>query len=266
MRTNNFLIAALIVAATISGCATTTTPSSYDYTAFRQANPRSVLIVPAVNNSVEVEAADFYLATITRPAAERGYYVFPVHMVKRILEDDGLGDASMVHNADTVTLAGLFGADAVLYVTIEQWNAKYVVLNTVVTVEFAFLLKDGLTGETLWENQEIRQYQSNQNSGGNGLAGLIADAIVAGITKAAPDYMPMSKQANAQAIAEARYGVPAGPYSPYYLLDLAQYPTAPPPPTDSLPPTGDDAAPLQPIEPPQPATPPQPAAMQESSS
>ena len=247
MRSNYILIAGLFLVATLSGCATTTTPASYDYTAFRESNPRSVLIVPAVNNSVEVEAADFYLATITRPAAERGYYVFPVHMVKRILEDDGLGDASMVHNADTMKLAELFNADAVLYVTIEQWNAKYVVLNTVVTVEFAFLLKDGRTGETLWENQEIRQYSSGQNSGGNGLAGLVADAIAAGITKAAPDYMPMSKQANAQAIAEARYGVPAGPYSPNYLLDMAQFPIAPvPDPADSQPPTGDDAAPPQP--------------------
>ena len=249
MKSNCFLIAGLVLLATLSGCATTpTTLPSYDYTAFREANPRSVLIVPAVNNSVEVEAAYFYLATITLPAAERGYYVFPVHMVKRILEDDGLGDASMVHNADTIRLAELFNADSVLYVTIEQWNAKYVVVNTMVTVEFAFLLKDGRTGETLWENQEIRQYQSSQNSGGNGLAGLLADTIVAGITKASPDYMPMSKQANAQAIAKARYGVPAGPYSPYYLLDLAQFPPSPvqPDPANSLPPTGDAAAPPQP--------------------
>jgi len=246
MSRNYLLAGALALIAGLTGCVTAPI-SSYDYTAFRESSPRSVLIVPAVNNSVEVEAADFYLASITRPAAERGYYVFPVHMVKRILEDDGLGDANMVHNADTIQLAELFNADAVLYVTIEQWNAKYIVLNTVVTVEFAFLLKDGKTGETLWANQQIRQYSSGQNSGGNGLAGLLADAIAAGITKAAPDYMPMSKQANAQAIGQAGYGVPAGPYNPNYLLDLTQFPKAPiPDPAASQPPTGDAAAPPQP--------------------
>jgi hypothetical protein len=168
----------------------------------------------------------FEQAIQSLPAAERGYYVFPVHMVKRILEDDGLSDANMVRAADTRVLAGLFDADAVLYVTIEQWNAKYLVLNTTVTVEFDYMLKDGKTGEEIWHNREIRQFSSD-NGGGGGLAGLVAAAITAGITKAAPNYVPMSKQAHSQAITEANSGVPAGPYHPQYKKDMAYFPEIP---------------------------------------
>jgi hypothetical protein len=73
-----------------------------------------------VNKSVDLNAADYFLSTVPIPLAERGYYVFPVNLVKRVLEDDGLADAFLVHSADPARLAALFGADAVLYVAIER--------------------------------------------------------------------------------------------------------------------------------------------------
>jgi len=214
-----FLILAC-VSSVVTGCATATKKPDYDYAAFREADPRSVLIVPAVNRSVQVDAPDFFLATITRPAAERGYYVYPVHMVKRLLEDDGLSDADMVHSADTVRLAELFGADSVLYVSIEQWNAKYVFVSTTVTVEFDYLLTDGKTGEELWRSRESRVYTPSSSSTGNAIADLIAGAVTAAATKAAPNYVPLSTQANQEAVTEAHHGVPAGPYHADYKKDL----------------------------------------------
>ncbi len=110
------LAAALLAVA--SGCATA--PPAKDLTRLVAARPRSILVVPVVNNSVDVTAADSFLSTVPVPLAERGYYVFPVNLVKRLLEDDGLADASLVHGAPTEKLAALFGADAVLYVTIQK--------------------------------------------------------------------------------------------------------------------------------------------------
>ena len=93
----------------LAGCAT-----PKDYAKFNAVQPRSILVVPVVNRSVDVTAPDYFLSTIAIPIAEQGYYVFPVNMVKRILEDDGLSDADLVHNAQTNKLASLFGADAVM--------------------------------------------------------------------------------------------------------------------------------------------------------
>jgi hypothetical protein len=205
--------ALLLVVVLAAACARKTPPK--DYSKLVASNPRALLVVPVVNKSVDVDAADYFLSTVSVPLAERGYYVFPVNLVKRMLEDDGLSDAGLVHAADPVRLCSLFGADAVLFVTIEQWTAKYVILSTQVTVEFGYVMKDGRTGEELWKDHELFVYSSD--SGGQGLIGALANAIV---TKAAPNYMPLARQANARAMEYPGPGFPAGPYRPEYRKDL----------------------------------------------
>jgi hypothetical protein len=208
----------------LSGCAKAA--KSPNYAKLVAANPRSILVVPVVNKSVNIDAPAYFLSTLPVPVAERGYYVFPVNMVKRVLEDDGLSDASLVHGADPMRLCKLFGADSVLYVTIERWDAKYLVLSTSVNVEFHYEWKDGKTGDTLWVAHQAMTYQP-QSSGG-GLGGLIAAAINAAVTKAAPNYMPLARQANGMALAYPGPGFPAGPHRPEYRRDLAPVAGAPP--------------------------------------
>ena len=171
---------------------------------------RSVLVVPVVNRSAEVNAPDGLLVTLPVPVAERGYYIFPAHMVRRTMEDDGLGDADLVHRADPVKLAGIFGADAVLFAVIEEWNSQYVVLATTTTVAIRYTLKSGKTGETLWTSVQRRQFTAGPQ--GEGVGGLIAGAVAAAIERASPTYMPLARQASRQALTVGRDGVPYGPY------------------------------------------------------
>lgn len=221
------LVAALVtVSAAVAGCATA--PASKDYSAFAAERPRSILVVPALNNTLNVPAPDFFLSTISRPFAERGYYVFPAHMVQRIMEDDGLGDAGLIHSAQTSRLGRLFGCDAALFVTIQQWDSKYVILATQTTVRFDYALKSCKSDSTIWEDTQTMVYSPQANSsGGNPIAALIAQAIVAAVEKAAPNYMPLTIQANALAAGTPGRGLPAGPYLPaLYQKDQATFPTS----------------------------------------
>src|SRR6266851_4341807 len=197
----------LVLAALAAACAQ---PPKKDYSKLISSNPRAILVVPVVNKSVDV----------------------------------GMADASLVHGSDPTRLCTLFGADAVLYVTIEQWAARYMILSTQVTVEFDYVLKDGRTGEELWKDHQTGVYASQ--SGGQGLAGAIAAAIVA---KAAPNYMPMAREANARALAYPGPGFPAGPYRPEYRKDL------PPPAAPESPAAAKPAAPRAPGAPQAPAAP-----------
>lgn len=222
-RLRNTFFWALIVGVTV-GCVSQPEIEKKDYSKLREANPRSILVVPAINKSIDVDAPDYFLSTAVRPIAERGYYVFPVHLVKRVMEDDGLSDADLVHAADPVRLATLFGADAVFYVSIERWDAKYAVFSTTVTVEFVYVLKSGMTGEELWRNTQYLEYTpDNSNSSGNGLADLIAAAIVAAVEKASPSYIPLTQKANGLAVGSQFRGLPAGPYRADYGLDQADF-------------------------------------------
>jgi hypothetical protein len=200
----------------MAACATPAPRPSYDK--FLAASPRSILVVPVLNNTVDVTAADYFLSTLPVPVAERGYYIFPVNLVKRLLEDDGLSDAGLVHGADPVRLAGLFGADAVLYVTIQHWEAKYMVISTQVVVEFTYVIKDGKTGDTLWTESRKAQYQSDSGSQG-GAAGLVTAIVASAVTKASPNYMPLARQANADALGPYGSGFPVGPYRAEYGRD-----------------------------------------------
>ncbi|MDO7643801.1 MAG: DUF799 domain-containing protein, partial [Reinekea forsetii] len=90
----------------VSGCAVTQV--QVDTLAdFHQSRPKSILIVPVVNKSIDVMASTSVLTTLPRQLAEKGYYVFPVNTVKALLEFEGLTDPQEVHNIPPADLAAL---------------------------------------------------------------------------------------------------------------------------------------------------------------
>ncbi|MEC4593057.1 MULTISPECIES: DUF799 domain-containing protein [Nitrospirillum] len=189
-------------------------PPPKDYTAYRSEDPHSILVIPVTNKSTQVDAPDNFLATLAVPLAERGYYVFPVNMVKRTMEDDGLGDADMVRAADPRRLANLFGADAVLYAEIENWDASYIVVSASTTVRVHYTLKSGKTGETLWDQTTTAAY--SQGAGGIDPISLLVGAVKAAVERAHPSYIRVANFANAQAVNTPDQGLLPGPYDKGY--------------------------------------------------
>jgi hypothetical protein len=204
MRTLVFLSALLL-----AGCAAQKPKT--DLSAFEAAKPRSILVVPAVNKSLDVDAPNYLLTTLTVPLAEKGYYVFPVHTAKTVLEQEGFFDGDQVQKQPPETLAKLFGADAVLFVTINRWDAQYAVIQTTVTVDFDYRLvyKDGTE---IWKANKKMQYTPQQQNSGNALANLIASAVTAALTRAKPNYLPLARMANDQVLAMDPTAIPNGPY------------------------------------------------------
>lgn len=213
------LLAAGLVLVGLTACASQEAPKR-DFSAFREQHPRSIVVVPVVNKSTQVDAADNFLVTLPGALAEKGYYVFPVHMVKGFMEDEGLADANLVHNADPVRVADLFGADAVMFVSLEKWDSAYAVLATTTTVSLSYTLKHGKTGKTIWTDEITLAYSpQSQNNSGNLLVNLLAQAVVAAVERAKPSYLPLAYQANAQALYGPGHGMPTGPYDTKHGTD-----------------------------------------------
>jgi len=216
-----------VVLFSVTACQTTPTGPDSDFLAALHTNkPSSILIVPVNNESIDVMAPTSVLATLPIVLGERGYYVFPVNTVKVLLEAEGYYEPAEVHAAPTDNLASLFGADAVLYVTIHEWDAQYIVFATTTVVDFEYTLKSK-SGDTLWTARQKLTYQPQSNNSGNPLADLIAGAISAAIERASPNYLPLTRQANRQAFYNINRGLPPGPYSPafgayYESLEAAQ--------------------------------------------
>lgn len=202
------LILCFVVAA-LTGCANVAPKK--DLSAFTAAAPRSILVVPAINRSLDVDAANYLLSTLTIPIAEKGFYVFPVNTTKFVLEQEGFYEGERIHNESPATLANMFGADAVLYVIIQRWDAQYAVLATTVTVEFDYRMvyKDGTE---IWRANQKMQYTPQSSSSGSALAILISAAINAAVARAAPNYLPLTQQANQQVFVLGPNAIPNGPY------------------------------------------------------
>jgi hypothetical protein len=210
------LMAAVVcMGSLVSGCAMQ--PAKNDLSAFYAHQPRSILVVPVVNDTTEISASPVFISTITKPLAERGYYVFPVYLSDLVLRDFGLAEAGHIHLLPTQRLYELFGADSALFITIKDWSSKYIVLASTVTVEMDYELKDTRTGTVLWQST-----QKVVHSSGGAAGGLIGMAVAAAINAMVTDYQPLARQANNQAFIAPK-GLPAGPYHPEYRRDQEKF-------------------------------------------
>lgn len=192
-----------------TGCANR--PPDFDYSALRSHPPRSVLVIPPLNDTVEVNAPYIYLSTITRPLAESGYYVFPVAVVDAFLKDNGLPTPGEMNTVPLDKIAKNIGADAVLYVSIEDWGQKYQVLSSTTVVKAHARLVDVATGETLW--QGTSQLQEGSGDGGGGLIGMAVGALVDQVVDTLSDRtQDLSSRANSMMILNTQSGLLPGPY------------------------------------------------------
>jgi hypothetical protein len=229
------LAALFVPAVLIVGCAThSTTP--YNYSAFEASNPHSILVLPPVNNSPDVTATYSVYAQVTHPLAEAGYYVLPVALVNETFKQNGLTNATDIHNVDPQKLQQIFGADAALYLTVTQYGSTYNVISSVVTVAAEAKLVDLKTGALLWNNQVVVVDNGNQGNSGGGVLGALVKAAVTQILNSTLDkaYI-VAHTANERLLAGGQVnGLLYGPRSPNYkgrnrALPSATLPPAPQP-------------------------------------
>ena len=113
MRANALKTGLLALAALLlGGCAA---PAKYDYSAFKESRPASILVLPPLNSSPDIKATYSMLAQTTWPLAESGYYVLPVTLVDETFRQNGLQTPADIHELPAAKLREIFGADTALY-------------------------------------------------------------------------------------------------------------------------------------------------------
>lgn len=208
MKTYFFNLGILIGLLALTGCVTS---KPYDYTNFNAHLPRSIVVLPPLNQSTDIKGTYGYLSTITRPLAEMGYYVFPVIEVDELMKENGLPTAGEMHQVSLKKIGEIIGADAVLYVIVKKYGSKYEVITSMTTVSADAKLVDVKTGLTLWEGSATIQQGSG---GGNIIADLITAAVVQGINSETDPAHDISSMANYQLFTPKDHGLLHGPYFP----------------------------------------------------
>ncbi|MGL5286653.1 MAG: DUF799 domain-containing protein [Aeromonas sp.] len=207
---------ALMGSLLLAGCASQ--QPGYDYAAFRESRPTSILVLPPVNHSPDIKASNSLISQSTLPLAESGYYVFPVALTNDTFRQNGMTVAEEIQALPVNKLHQIFGADTALYLDITEYGTSYMVISSETAVTAKAKLVDLRNGKTLWEGTARASSAEQQSNSGGGLVGMLVVAVVDQIANTVLD-----KGHDIAGITSARLlsagtpnGLLYGPYSPKY--------------------------------------------------
>jgi hypothetical protein len=211
--------AALLFSATLlGGCAT---QAKYDYSSFRESRPASILVLPPLNASPDVNATYSMLSQTTLPLAESGYYVLPVTLVDETFKQNGMTTPSDIHQLPLSKLREIFGADAALYINVKQYGTTYAVVMSETRVTAEGRLVDLRSGKTLWEGTATASSNEGNNNSGGSLVGMLVKAVVSQIidTLSNRGHAIAGMTSNRLLTAGRPNGILYGPRSPMYMKE-----------------------------------------------
>ncbi len=205
MRSLRLFIPWLLIMS-LGGCASYVTKEEFAPEMYTE-HPASILVLPPMNKSTAADAKEYYATTVAEPLTNSGYYVYPMEVVYDILQQEGLFDTETMMNIPPQKFREYFGADAVLYVTLLEWNTSYFITSGSVTVKAACELRSTHTGNLIWFYDEAVEVNTSGESGGaGGLAGLLIKAVTTAVKTATQSYIPVARDASAKIFLAMPYG------------------------------------------------------------
>jgi hypothetical protein len=210
-------LALLLASMLLGGCAT---PAKYDYSSFRESRPASILVLPPLNSSPDVNATYSMLSQTTLPLAESGYYVFPVTLVDETFKQNGMTMPADIHQLPGGKLREIFGADAALYIDVKQYGTTYAVVMSETRVTAEGRLVDLRSGKKLWEGSATASSNEGNNNSG-GLVGMLVKAVISQIVDTLSNRgHAIAGMTSYRLLAAGRpNGILYGPRSPLYLKE-----------------------------------------------
>lgn len=210
---------AVTCCALLTACATQkATP--YDYTAYKQSRPASVIILPPVNETIDIKAGLSVMSSSMAPLAEAGYYVMPVSLVQETFRQNGLSMADDIHGVAPAKLQEIFGADAAVYMKVKRYGTVYSVIGSDTVVTLDAKMVDLRSGNVIWQGSASASSAEGGSNSGGGLAGILISAVVKQIVNTATDAsFNYGTVANARLLGARPNGILFGPRSASYQKD-----------------------------------------------
>jgi hypothetical protein len=213
MNSFSKLIASALAMLLFTGCVQMGTKQDAFPSMYSDKKPVTIVVVPAINESTAADAGDLLNVTVAQPFTNHGYYVLPMPIIADIFRKEGIIEGDQVKGMPTEIFKENFGADAVLFMTIESWDKNYAVLAANVSVGIEYVLLSTTSNEVLWSYEQLVVVDTSGGSG-NLLADVISTALATGLT----DYAVVARQVHAEAVK----ALPFGQYHPRSGMDGAE--------------------------------------------
>lgn len=180
------IIAIISLILFVSGCG----PEFFLVDKYDDVKPLSILVLPPDNQTPQEGVEEVLYPLIIRGLGEKGYYVYSPEYVIEVFNRNKFDNAGRIHGIPPKKLAAVFGSDAILYVSVEEWASKYMVLGNMICTQFFVRLVDSKTGDELFNMRFKHQYDTA--SGQSSLIGKLVASIVTKIGEKAY-YEPASR-------------------------------------------------------------------------
>ena len=169
--------------------------------------PVSILVMPPINTSTNVEAKDYFYYTLSQPLANHGYYVYPALLSMQTLQAESAYDSEMFIEGDISKFGSTFGADLLLFTTITSWEKHGVAGSVDVGVEY--LIRSTTTGDTVYKRRGTFRYDTSTQNSSGGLIGLAVSMATTAIKTAVTNYVAVARSCNVMVLGN----LPNGKYT-----------------------------------------------------
>lgn len=217
MRRSIFFVFTVIAALALAGCSSSRGTLEEVYPEMYGENPPiSIIVMPPINKTTNVDAKEYYYSTLHRNLADDGYYVFPSFLSMQTLQNESAYDSELFLEGDISKFATTFGADLLLFTTINSWKKSAVMSD--ITVGITYTLRSTATGNTVYMETFTYKYTTTQNTFRQSLGsipfgffiGWAIDKSIALAKVGLTDYVRVARSCNYFGLST----LPAGKYSP----------------------------------------------------
>ena len=208
-----YIILATLV---LASCGSTGLTRSSLYPKMYEEKPVTLLVMPPINNSANVDAKELLYTSISRPLAEAGYYVISPTLAMEILKHESAYDAELFIDKPLKPFHDFFGADAVVFSVIDSWAKQGLGINT----KIRYIIKSALTDETLFDRScdlylDLSVDSRSDKSQSKSLLNVLVDLAAGAINTALTDQIEAARKANYFIFRD----LPVGKYDDLYLQD-----------------------------------------------
>ncbi len=191
------------------------------YAQFYQENPVVMLIMPPINDSLNVDAKDYFYSTLAVPVAEAGFYVLPPYLTLEVLQRESAYDSELFIDKDLSKFKEVFGADVAVFTKIHTWEKS--MLDYSVSVKIEYIFKSTETNEVLYRKTATMVRDTSQSiETDDDILSAVLSIVVSSVSTVLVDYVDLAQNCNEYALSN----LPRGKYHKRYGQDLNDSPTA----------------------------------------
>ena len=201
----------ILTALALSSCGVSNLTRSSLYPKMYEEKPVTLLVMPPINNTANVDAKESLYTSISRPLIEAGYYVIPPTLAMDVLRQESAYDAELFLDRPLRQFHDFFGADAVVFSVIEDWAKQGIGIHT----KIRYFIRSTVTDRVLFDRTCDLFLDLTPDSGNTGVLGALVDLAAAALSTALTDHIEAARKANYYIFRD----LPSGKYDDLYLKD-----------------------------------------------